>query len=136
MDADLAAIETAWQIRLPPYFNLLNSNEWDAVTLPSGDVFVIRGELLTARNIVAARETAEDWDLPIGLLPIIGDFHDLICLDYRSGPEPKVVAMNDARQVQSLFPDFAAFLAARFLRQDPQNRDTSGIIERESWLDF
>ena len=136
MDADLAAIETAWQIRLPPNFNVLNSIEWDAVRLPTGDVFVVHGELLTARNIVAARETADDWNIPLGLLPIIGDFHDLICLDYRNGPEPKVVVINDARQEQSLFPDFAAFLAARFLRTDSPHREDCGIIESESWLDF
>ena len=136
MDADLAAIETAWQIRLPPDFNLLNLVEWDALRLPNGDVFIAHGEVLTPRKIAAARKSAEYWDLPSGLLPFLGDFHDLICLDYRSGPEPKVVAINDARQVRCLFPDFAAFLAARFLRDDPQPRADGGVIKSESWLDF
>ena len=66
----------------------------------------------------------------------MGDFHDLLCLDYRAGHEPAVVAVTDARVVVPLFHSFREFLAARVLREEPEAPPDSGIIEKESWLDM
>lgn len=128
-------IESTWGIRLPSGFHELHSEaDWNALRLLDGQVLKVPGHALSAKEIVDAFEVREDWQLPGTFLPLVGDFHDLIGLDFSSDP-PRVVALNEERSSQFLFADFDAFLAARFLA-DESPSDTSGIIEGESWLDI
>jgi hypothetical protein len=90
---------------------------------------------LSTESIVAALKVAEEWDLPAGIVPFLGDFHDVICLDYRRSTEPSVTVLDDARQARCKFPSFDAFLAARTLRDQTIKRP-SRVIESESWLNF
>jgi hypothetical protein len=96
-------------------------------------VYKVPWPVLTPKQI-GAFNLREDWQLPDAFVPWIGDFHDLIGLDY-SAASPSIIALNDARESQHLFDDFDAFLTARFLVDEPPT-GTSVIIDEESWLDL
>ena len=128
-------IESTWHVTLPSGFDDLQAEvEWNALRLPDGSVYRVPWPILTSKQIVGAFQLREDWQLPDAFVPLIGDFHDLVGLDYSEG-SPTVIALDDARRTRRLFDDFDGFLAARFLA-DETPTDTSGIIEDESWLDI
>ena len=133
---ELASIETAWGVKLPPRFTELGARDFDALHLPDHTTLNVPWPTLTANELVHACNMAHDWDIPTGLLPIIGDFHNLICLDYRDGGEPRIVMLNDARSVTPLFSSFASFVNARFLKDATVASNDSGVIDAESWLAF
>lgn len=64
-------------------------------------------------GILNSLETAEEWELPEGLLPFAGDGHDLYCFDYRdSGPdnEPSITHVyTEEFTVTRLAGNFEAF---------------------------
>ena len=132
---ELREIESTWRVALPRRFAELQADlDWDALRLPGGSVHKVPWPVLTLQQIVDAYALREYWHLPIGFLPLIGDFHVIIGLDY-SVHSPTVIALNDARKSQHLFNDFDTFLAARFLVDEPRT-ERSGIVEKESCLDI
>ena len=132
---DTTAIESAWGIKLPAGFGPLDDLSWDAVRLPDGQDFQPPWPPLSSQEIIAARQVAEDWQVPLGLVPFMGNFHDLLCLDYRKSSTPAVVYLDDERETRVLFTDFDSFLASRI--ELPEGKtDSSAIIESESWLDI
>lgn len=128
-------IEKTWSVRMPERFaELYSESEWDSLQLANGSVFAVPWPILTAEQIIEAYDLREDWDIPNSIVPIIGDFHDLIGINY-STERPSVVFLNDARDSLCLFDDFDSFLDGRFLSEE-ESSDSSGIIEGESWLDI
>ncbi|MBA4029556.1 MAG: cell wall assembly protein [Planctomyces sp.] len=83
-------------------------------------------------EIDRASEVKEDWDIPGRLIPFYGDWHDLICLNVETGA---IEMLDDARRQIVSWPSHDVFIASlESLVEMPI--DTSGVIEKESWLDF
>ena len=132
---DVHDIESTWRIALPVRFTELQTEQdWDALRLPDGSIYKVPWPVLSPKQIVDAFDLREDWQLPDKFVPLIGDFHNLVGLDY-SVRSPSVNALNDARESRQLFDDFDTFLSARFL-DDETPADTSGIVEEGTWLDL
>ena len=110
----LQRVEVAWRVKLPDRFLELYARLPEAghVTLASGELWRLPFSLLEPEEIADAASVANDWEIAKGLVPIIGDFHDLVCLDYRSGKLPAVVELNDEREETRLFGTFNEFLDA------------------------
>lgn len=132
---ETTAIESAWGIKLPSRFGAVDDIPWNAMRLPDGQHFRPPWPPLSSHEIIAARALAEDWQIPPCLVPFMGDFHDLICLDYRERSTPAVVYVDDERSTRMLFTSFESFLDGR-IELSEEEPDTSGIVESESWLDF
>lgn len=129
-------IEAAWGVTLPGAFHRLDEMaDWPAVQLPTGRVQWLNWPLLDDAEIVNLWALRSEWDIPPGLLPFMGDLHDIVCLDYRRGGEPPVVLLNDAREETVLFPSLAAFIDAKVAPEE-KTPDLSGIIKDRAWLDF
>ncbi len=66
----------------------------------------------------------------------MGDFHDLICLDYRSGVEPSVTMIDDARKERAIFESIDGFLDAPKVEEKNEKRSLSGINKKTSYLNI
>ena len=81
--SELHDIESTWRVLLPERFPALRDElDWNALRLPDGSVYKMPSPILTVQQIVDAFDIRRDWQLPTGFVPLIGDFHDLIGLDY------------------------------------------------------
>jgi hypothetical protein len=90
---------------------------------------------LSDLEISSAYDIAADWNLRSSFIPIMGDFHDLVCLDYAESSHPEVVIINDNRQVLIRYKSLNCFFRSLVIIQD-EKLDSNGVIEEESWLDF
>lgn len=70
-------------------------------------------------------EMKQDWDIPEHLMPFYGDWHDLFCLDLRTG---KLVMLDDSRNVVHEWPDIEHFAAA-LTRIDDHKSGGKGVVE-------
>lgn len=127
---DLAAVEAAWGIALPIRFpELYADTDWHSIALPTGQQFRCPSYPLRCSEIVTARQTAEDWEIPAGLVPFSGDFHVLLCLDYRTSADPHVVMLDDDRSERKLFDTLDEFLDAPKTRDAPVSEMPTLISE-------
>ena len=138
--AELQSIESTWGVRLPDSFTdlLIRLQSATHSRLVSGDLFRLPFAPFIACEIVGARRLAHEWDIPDNLVPFMGDFHDLVCLDYRQRSTPEVVALDDDRSEIRLSESVELFLSSLTSVSDAHERQksASGIIESESWLNF
>ncbi|WP_152049225.1 cell wall assembly protein [Tautonia marina] len=84
-------------------------------------------------EIAKAEAIKADWEVPNGLVPFYGDWHDLICLHADTG---RVVAIDDRRRFVAEWPSAQAFADSLCWVAEEQSAGDSGIVEDESWLDF
>lgn len=131
----LASIEARWALQLPNRFGEFIARVADAThaKLDTVERFELPAAPLEPSEIVDAADVAADWGIPDRLVPIIGDFHDLVCLDYRAGMPPKVIVLNDKREETFLFETFDRFLDA-LVSEPEEPSDLSRIVR--SRLDF
>lgn len=132
---ELECIEATWAVKLPNRFSELFDRMPNAThaKLGTGELFHLPFSLLEPSEIVSASDVAADWDLPNKVVPIIGDFHDLVCLDYRSGTDPRVISLNYVREERFLFETLDGFLDA--LTAEPEEpTKPSGVVS--SWFNF
>lgn len=86
----------------------------------------------TNEEIRSAKQIQADWDVPEGLTPFYGDWHDLFCLDETAGT---VVYLNDAREVLFTWPSCEKFKAAlTSVAEEPIRKPR--IVKGKTWLDF
>jgi hypothetical protein len=63
------------------------------------------------RETVASADVAAEWGVPERLVPLTGDGHTWIALDYRDGDEPSVTYVDvELDREQPLAPTLRAFL--------------------------
>jgi hypothetical protein len=137
--AELPSIESTWGVRLPDSFSslLLRVSSATHARLVSGDLFRLPFPPFTAQEIVDARRLAPEWDIPDNLVPVMGDFHVLVCLDYRQRSTPAVVFLDDDRNEVLLSESVDLFVSSlTSLPEDQKAASDSGIIESETWLDI
>jgi len=65
---------------------------------------------LTPAEIISAVDVAPDWGLASGTVPVMGDFHDLVCLRYEGVRFMGVVVMDDDRSTLASFSSIYEFL--------------------------
>lgn len=127
--------EREWAVELPPSMDSFVQDARDSCRLVGGQIVSLPFPPLTFEAIANAKDVAEDWDIPEGLVPIMGDFHDLVCLDYRRSSQPAVILIDDSRSEKALFDSFDGFMSALCVATET-NTETVEIIKGESWLHF
>ena len=127
-------VEARWKVKLPDEIETIRSIE------PNQSVVTERGPVdlpwppLSHEEIIQAKETARDWQLKREYVPIMGDMHDLVCLDYSLTGEPEVVVVDDDRNELARFSSLRHFLDA--LTDTGIEPKRKKIVEDKSWLDF
>ncbi len=109
MDFQLA--ETLWVRKFPAEMDEVARIEPNTGVRTDGELHEVPWPPLTSEKIIAAKEIAAEWDLHPELVPIMGDFHNLVCLDYRT-TEPQVAIVNDDRTEIVRFENARKFLDA------------------------
>lgn len=133
----LESVEAAWGVQLPKRFaEVYDRDSWYMIELPDGHEYRCPGFLLNCSEIVSAKTTAEDWEIRQGLVPFMGDFHDLLCLDYRSNAEPSITLLDDARNEKKIFESIDGLLDAPKIEEKTERLDTTGIDAGKSYLNF
>ena len=127
--------ERKWSVLLPQRLDSFTNESRDACQMIDGEIVPLPSPPLSFEAIAQTRLVAEDWKIPTGLVPIMGDFHDLVCLDYRRSSQAAVVLLDDERNERALFDSFDGFLDA-LCTAPASTGSVDGIIEEESWLDF
>jgi hypothetical protein len=95
--------------------------------VPLESLFGLEVPPTRATGILAAWQARGDWGLPERLIPLCGDGHWCIALDYRHGPAPAVAWIDTECQAELvLAPDFVAFLAG--LRPAADVDEESGVL--------
>lgn len=123
-----------WNAVPPPFLNQLLELSAGLELLLGNRLVNLPWPFLGAGQIASAFSILDEWEIPNNLIPIAGDFHDLLCLDTCTR-NFEIVVVDDARNELARFADASDFFAAiRF--QESSKVDTSGIIEEESWLGF
>ncbi len=90
---------------------------------------------LSASEIASAKDTAKDWQLNENHVPIMGDFHDLVCLDYSQLSEPETIIIDDDRKEIARFSSLKQFLNSLVVLER-KSQSKKRIVEEESWIDF
>lgn len=87
------------------------------------------------KEIEESDDMKDDWEVNKNYIPFYGNWHDLFCIDISSSTL-SIIYINDDRDIIHKWEDIDSFLNA--LRHIPEGgyRDTSGIIDEESYLDF
>lgn len=71
-----------------------------------------------------------DWEVPDHLVPFYGDWHDVFCLDTKTGA---VVYLDDERQVRHTWTSTDEFAKCLTRVDEVPPSDDSGIVD--VWLD-
>ena len=128
--------EIASGVTLPPGMNSFVHDDRDACRLADGEILRLPFPPLTFQQIAEAKAVADDWEIPEGLVPIIGDFHDLVCLDYRRSEGPSVVLIDDDRNEMPLFGSLDEFCEALCVVPERASSSIKRVVEKDSWLEF
>jgi hypothetical protein len=81
---------------------------WADDHVPLPDLIGI-GHTKGVLSLLDAPYLVEEWDLPEGVVPVSGDGHCWIALDYRAAGEPSVVWLEEGREL-ALARDFRSFV--------------------------
>ena len=128
-------IEQAWGLPVPETFSTIyERDDFDSFRKKDGKAVELPSPLLTPKEIINQASLRDDWEIPDGLIPFMGDMHDLVCLDSTTS-EICVVLLNDERSKVRISDTFEKFISGVYLSEPTENK-TDGVIEEESWLDF
>ncbi len=131
----LEKVEARWNIELPMEMEAVSRIEPNQGVMVGGKPVVLPWPPLSPDLIATAKDTTQDWQLDRNHVPIMGDFHDLVCLDYSGSDNPEIVIIDDDRNELARFETLKQFLGSLVDLGDT-SQDQKGIIEEESWLDF
>ncbi|MBK1880611.1 SMI1/KNR4 family protein [Pelagicoccus mobilis] len=128
-------IEQAWGLPIPKDFSsIYDVGDFDSFRRGDEETVWLPSPLLTPEEIVEQAALKDEWQIPEGMVPFMGDMHDLACLDL-STKSAGVVLLNDQRERNRITDTFEEFISGIQLT-DQAVGDNDGIIEEESWLDF
>ena len=83
---------------------------WAEDHVPLTDMMGI-GRTPGVASLIEAPDLIDEWDLPDGVVPVSGDGHCWIALDYRRSAEPAVTWIDTERHTElPLAPDFRSFV--------------------------
>src|SRR4051812_46348641 len=109
---DLDIVGKTWGGTLPENLHPLSAGGPPKAGRVAGSTFSMPWPALTLPEIAAARATREDWELAVGYVPVMGDFHNLVCLDYRKSASPEVVVIDDDRNEIARFNSIDELIGA------------------------
>ncbi|CAA6696725.1 MULTISPECIES: SMI1/KNR4 family protein [unclassified Lentimonas] len=125
-----------WGFELPTrFFELHKKGSFDSIRIEGQQEISLPFPLLRTEEIKNQESLKDDWEIPVGLLPFMGDMHDLVCLDYSESNSPSVVLIDDSRMKIKITDNFEDFYNNVYLAPEAKI-DSSGVIEGETWLDF
>jgi hypothetical protein len=124
-----------WGISLPADIAMLSALPADACILSGNHERSIPWPPLSPDEIASAFSVASDWDLQQGMVPVMGDFHDLVCLRYNNGDLIEVVIIDDDRTVHASFPSLFALVQNARPSSSIDSSPQSKALD-SSWLDF
>jgi hypothetical protein len=127
--------EKKWGYEFPAELEKIRQLEPNQGVLINNALVVAPWPPLSETEITSAHDVALDWNIKQSYVPIMGDFHDLVCLDYSNNSCPEVVIINDLREELICYKSLNNFLLS-LVNLPEEDMDTKGIIEEESWLDF
>ena len=133
MDCKFA--ERKWGVTLPTEIDAIIRIEPGLGVQVDGATIPLPWPPLKPSEIANSFDTASDWELPGKHIPVMGDFHNLVCLDYSLVGEPAVVILNDNRRPIARYANSKLFLQA-LSRLTEEGNPNAEIIEGESWLNF
>lgn len=121
-----------WKIEPPSWLAQLLAIP-DDQDLCLGDIrFALPVPFLTPQEVANAHALLADWEIVGKLIPLAGDFHDLLCLDAATAGAD-IVLLNDARQELARFDGYDDL--RRCLRTAQPAPNTDGMII-SAWFDF
>lgn len=121
-----------WKIEPPPWLAQLLAIPADQ-ELCLGDIrLAMPTPFFTPQEVANAHALLADWEIASKLVPLAGDFHDLLCLDAATSGG-HIVLLNDARQELARFDGYDDL--RRCLRAAQPGPDTDGMVI-SAWFDF
>jgi hypothetical protein len=127
--------EKTWGYEFPAELEKLDQVEPNQGVLINNALVVLPWPPLSETEIISAHDVASDWNLKPNFVPVMGDFHNLVCLDYSNPSCPEVVIINDRRKELVRYKSLSNFLLS-LVNLPEEDIETKGIIEEESWLNF
>ena len=125
----------SWRLPIPDETEKFLGVEPNKCVATSEKVLALPWPPLAPSEIANSARVATDWGLNQGLVPVMGDFHNLVCLSFVAGCAPSVVIINDERIELACFSSISEFMAA--IKQcDATRESVDGIIKEKSWLNF
>lgn len=124
-----------WNLPIPDSAEALSLIEPQSYVETSNGPIDVPWPPLSFIEIANAAALAEDWQIPTGFVPVMGDFHGLVCLAFENESTPQVVLINDDRVELARFPSIEKFIAA-IQRKAEAPIDTSSVVKDKSWLNF
>lgn len=121
-----------WNVPPPSFIDALISISADKEFLVKGSRVSIPWPFFTPQQMVNAFSILDDWEIPKNLVPISGDFHDLLCIDIENSGE--IVVLDDSRIEIVRFSSADELMNS--LQVSESEYSEKGIIERKSWFGF
>jgi hypothetical protein len=125
-----------WGVQLPHDIKVLSTLPPDVCIVTGGRELPLPWPPLSPDQIASAAAIAGDWEFGLGIVPVMGNFHDLICLRFVQGVLNEVVIIDDARTIQASFPTLTELVRATKTASAGDTPQMKGVIESSSWLDF
>jgi len=127
---------TIWGYQLPAKFpELYRQDDFDAIRLSDQEEIELPSPVLELEEIRQQESLREDWEIPEGFVPFMGDMHDLVCLDYTESDDPGVVLINDERVRTKLADTFDDFLDGVYSAGE-KDVEPPKIVEEGTWFNF
>jgi hypothetical protein len=99
-----------WGLVFPPEMEELAKIGPDMCIVVNGSELPLPWPPLTPLELISAVDVALDWELAPGIVPVMGDFHDLVCLRYEGARCMGVVVIDDDRAILASFASVSEFL--------------------------
>lgn len=133
-----ADLEALWCLPIPSEVETLLKIDPCSYVLFKEERVRVPWPPFTPDEIARARNVADDWEIPKNHVPLMGDFHDLVCLSFDNFDTPHVVIINDERVELARFASIKEFITHIQKEEELPLSSTGigGVIEKESWLDF
>jgi hypothetical protein len=130
---NLNKIKNVWKVKLPfEEMDIINKISSHLIIRRKNKTIPLPWPPLSDEEICSAKAVAKDWDLKDCYLPIMGDFHNLVCVDFTNRTKIEIVVLDDERNEQIRFNTIKDFLYS-LETAEPKNPDISGKVK--VWLD-
>lgn len=121
-----------WNVLPPSFIDVLCTIPADKEFLVEGSRISIPWPFFTPQQMVDTFTILDDWEIPKNLIPIAGDFHDLLCIDTAKSDE--IVILDDSRNETLRFSSIEQLMNS--LETVAPENISDGLVRKKSWLGF
>jgi len=100
-----------WNAEPPNFLNEILAIPADKELLVNGERLSIPWPFFTSEQLADAFSILGGWEIPENLVPIAGDFHDLLCVDVENGKN-EIVILDDSREEIARFVNYQGLVHA------------------------